>query len=413
MANLIPGEISGWEDFSLKEKPALTIFSKRFHVALILTCASMTQVGVPPTAFSQSRDPEAVQKAREEAVRAKTEKAFYSNQFDLSGIAPYRPEQKVSGTIRIWGDDHKVNFVKGWEQGFRQFEPDVTFEYHMKTTEQAIPGLYTQRADIGVMGRQIMWDELLAYQRQFDHPPLEISVATGSYNVSGWTFALGIFVNKQNPISQLTMKQLDGIFGAERSGGWKGLEWDESAARGPDQNIRRWGQLGLTGEWADKPIHVYGFTTKYHFPDEFEKKVFHGGSKWNENLKEYANRTGEYGRFIVAGEDMMADLSNDPYGIAYGGMPYLTSKTKSLAIAAKEGERYVSLTIENVQNRTYPLTRDDYFYVTREPGRPLDPKIKEFIRYVLSRDGQEYVMKNGKNLPLTAGFDREQLGKLD
>jgi len=301
------------------------------HALIILTVSLLAQI-LPPAAFPQSHDPAEVQKAREEAVQAKREKVFYTNKFDLSGIPPYKPEHKVSGTIRVWGDDHKVSFVKGWEEGFRKFQPDVTFEYHMKTTEQAIPGLYTERADIGLMGRQIMWDELLAYQRQFDHPPLEISVATGSYNVSGWTFALGIFVNKQNPLTQLTMRQLDGIFGAERTGGWKGMEWDESAARGPEQNIRTWGQLGLTGEWADKPIHVYGFTTKYHFPDEFEKKVFHGGSKWNENMKEYANRTGEGGKFIVAGEDMMADLSKDPYGIAYGGLPYLTPETKALAM---------------------------------------------------------------------------------
>jgi phosphate transport system substrate-binding protein len=382
------------------------------HALLILIASLLTQV-LPPAAFSQSHDPEEVQKAREEAVKAKREKVFYTNKFDLSGIPSYQPEQKVSGTIRIWGDDHKISFVKGWEEGFRKFQPDVAFEYHMKTTEQAIPGLYTERADIGLMGRQIMWDELLAYQRQFDHPPLEVSVATGSYNVSGWTFALGIFVNKQNPLTQLTMKQLDGIFGAERTGGWKGMEWDESAARGPEQNIRTWGQLGLTGEWADKPIHVYGFTTKYHFPDEFEKKVFHGGSKWNESMKEYANRTGEGGKFIVAGEDMMADLSKDPYGIAYGGLPYLTPETKALSIAAKDGVPYTPLTIETVQSRTYPLIRDDYFYVTREPGKALDPKVKEFVRYVLSREGQEFVMKNGKNLPLTTEMDREQLNKVE
>src|SRR5260370_1101107 len=140
------------------------------------------------------------------------------------------------------------------------------------------------------MGRQIMWDELLAYQREFETVPLEVTICTGSYNVSGWTFALGVFVNKDNPISKLTMKQLDGIFGAQRTGGWKGLEWDETVARGAEQNIRRWGQLGLTGEWKDQPIHVYGYSPKYHFPDEFAKKGFHGTYKWNERLIEYANK---------------------------------------------------------------------------------------------------------------------------
>jgi phosphate transport system substrate-binding protein len=110
---------------------------------------------------------------------------------------------------------------------------------------------------------------------------------------------------------------------------------------------------------------------------------------------------------------MMADLSKDPYGIAYGGLPYLTPETKALSIAAKDGGPYTPLTIETVQSRTYPLIRDDYFYVTREPGKALDPKVKEFVRYVLSREGQEFVMKNGKNLPLTTEMDREQLNKVE
>ena len=155
------GEFNSWRDCNqqtlwTKEQPKLKIFSKRFQSVLILACAFLTPSVVAPTASSQSRDPEAVQKAREQAVKAKTEKVFYANKFDLAGIEPYRPEQKVSGTIRIWGDDHKVNFMKGWERGFHEFQPDVAFEYHMKTTEQAIPGLYTERADIGLMGRQIM-----------------------------------------------------------------------------------------------------------------------------------------------------------------------------------------------------------------------------------------------------------------
>jgi len=109
-----------------------------------------------------------------------------------------------------------------------------------------------------------------------DSLPHEIVMATGSYNLSGWTFALVVFVNEKNPIAQLTLEQLDGIFGAQREGGWDFNSWDPSAARGAEKNIRTWGQLGLTGEWADKPINVYGYTLNYHFPRDFAEKVFNG-----------------------------------------------------------------------------------------------------------------------------------------
>jgi phosphate transport system substrate-binding protein len=261
-----------------------------------------------------------------------------------------------------------------------------------------------------------MWDELMGFQRQFSYLPLGIVAVTGSYDVSGWNAAIGIFVHKDNPISKLTLKQVDGIFGAERSGAWKDLIWDESLARGPEKNIRKWGQLGLTGEWADKPIHVYGYNLQFHFPQEIESRAFGGvSSKWNENLREYANKLNADGSVRVAGLQMMEDLSKDPYGIAYvsAGTVYLTPTTKPIALAVSDGGPYYELNLENVRNRTYPMYADVFFYLNRDPKKPIDPKVKEFLRYILSRDGQEQVMRDGKYLPLTAEAVGEQLKKLD
>ena len=366
-------------------------------------------------AFAQTRDPKELQKSRSQWVGEKGRKQFYTKRFSLDGLPHYKPEQKVSGIIHEWGSNYFMDSPLGqtWEQEFRKYQPDVRFDYNLKSSELGIPGLYTHVADIAPMGRQILWDELLAYQREFDRPPTEITICTGSYNVGGWTYALAVFVNKQNPITQLTLNQLDGIFGAARSGGWKGMEWDPSVARGPEENIRTWGQLGVTGKWADKPIHVYGYTLKYHFPDEFSRKVFHGGSTWNEALKEYANRNAPDGHLVVAGEDMLSDLSKDPYGIAYAGIPYLTPETKVLALAKTDGGPYVPLTLDTVQDRTYPLVRDIYFYLNREPGKPIEPKIKEFVRYVLSYEGQTALMNDGKYLPLTPEMLEPQLNKLE
>src|SRR5258706_9832871 len=100
--------------------------------------------------------------------------------------------------------------------------------------------------------------------------PTGIVAVTGSYTVWGWTPPVGVYLNKDNPLSKLSLEQLDGIFGAERSGAWSDLTWNKSLARGPEKNIRTWGQLGLKGEWAKKPIHVYGYNLQFNFPQEIE-----------------------------------------------------------------------------------------------------------------------------------------------
>ena len=372
------------------------------------------------TKLSRAEENESVeaQKARAKRVESRASRVFYTHKFNLDDLPHYQPKEKVSGTIRMWGSNYFSDspLAGYWEKDFQKYQPNIKFAFHLKTSEHAISGLNFGVSDIGPMGRQIMWDELMGFQREFSYLPLGIVAVTGSYDVSGWNAAIGIFVHKDNPISKLTLKQVDGIFGAERSGAWKDLVWDESLARGPEKNIRKWGQLGLTGEWADKPIHVYGYNLQFHFPQEIESRAFGGvTSKWNENLREYANKLNADGSVRVAGLQMMEDLSKDPYGIAYvsAGTVYLTPTTKSVALATSDGGPYYELNLENVRNRTYPMYADVFFYVNRDPKKPIDPKVKEFLRYILSREGQEQVMRDGKYLPLTAGAVREQLKKLD
>jgi phosphate transport system substrate-binding protein len=227
-------------------------------------------------------------------------------------------------------------------------------------------------------------------------------------------------VNKDNPISKLTMRQLDGIFGAERTGGLKGVVLSPDAARSAKEDIRTWGQLGLTGEWADKQIQTYGYTftgMKWFF----QMQVFDGGQKWNPNYREYVetesgmvDRENKLGRTLTI-DQMLADLSKDKYGIAYCPLHYARNfpQVKPLAIAPKEGGPYLEPTKENFQNRTYPLTRSIFIYLNRTPGQPVDPKLKEFLVYVLSREGQQEVVKYGRYLPLPPEVVREQLKKLE
>ena len=372
----------------------------------------------------QSVDPLELQKARAEGLKQRAGKVYYTRKFDLSALPEYKPGQAMSGTIRQWGSNYLADSMleKYLEDSFHKYHPNVKFENNLGSTFIGIAGLYAERAELAPMGRRATWDELQGYQRVFNTLPVEIAMATGSYDVAGWTFALVVFVNKDNPISQLSFEQLDGIFGAERDGGWNGNEWDPTAARGADRNIRIWGQLGLKGEWADKPIHVYAYNLNYHFPRDFAEKVMKGSYKWNEQMKEYSNKTraasrsGEgkdFATLLGAGEQMTAEVAKDRYGITYTGILYRNPGVKTVALASASGGPFVAPTLETVQDRSYPLTREVYYYTNRAVGKTIDPLVKEYLRFVLSREGQEAVQRDGKYLPLTAGIVREQLRKLD
>jgi phosphate transport system substrate-binding protein len=377
---------------------------------LLLAAVDLTGRG----AFAQQRDGLEVQRGRHEKLEKRGNQTYYDVRWNLDDLPAYKPEQQVSGTIRQWGtnyfSDSPLN--KYWEEGFKKFHPGVQFADQLKTALAAIPSLTFDVADLAP-SRHITFDETLFFQRYKSRSPLEITVVTGSLNVPGWSYALGIYVNKDNPLAKLSIEQLDGIFGAQRDGGYDGTTWRTDIARGPEKNIRTWGKLGLTGEWADKPIDVYGYNLRYHIPRTFERLVFQGGDKWNEQLHEFANYKNLDGSTELEGKQAMEAVAKDRYGIAFSSMAFVDDRAKALAIAPRGSDSYVELNLENVRARTYPLIDEVYFYLDREPGKPVDPKVREFLRYLLSREGQEAVQRDGKFMPLTAAAVREQLKKLE
>jgi phosphate transport system substrate-binding protein len=341
-------------------------------------------------------------------------------QSPLSELPQYKPERIVTGTIRNFGFG-LGGVLKLWEEGFQKIHPGIRFDDKLPTSDAAIPALVTGVTDLAPDGGEATLTENLSFFETYGYPVTDITVASGAFDVEGKSNGPVIFVHKDNPINRLTVKQLDGIFGAERSAGMRGFKWSPADARGADQNIRTWGQLGLTGEWADKPVQTYG-----HAPSGtarfFQWKVLQNGDKWNPNFREYV----ESGSKMIAEEDraeqrlglqsmLRNELANNRYGIAWTVMPQAqgVSGIKLVAIAPREGGAYVMPSKESFQDRTYPLVRSIYIFVNRPPGKPLDPKLKEFLRYVLSREGQETVARNGSYLPLTASVVREQLEKLD
>jgi phosphate transport system substrate-binding protein len=351
-------------------------------------------------------------------------------------IAPYKPEYPVAGGLRIAGSELKGN-VDLLVEGFKKFHPNaVVTTNFMTSSEGALGMMFSGASDVAPMGDDAKISDQMPFYNTFRYVPTEISIATGGYDKRGTLFAWAIIVNKNNPIAKLSMDQVDRIFGAERNGGWEvganadnNLLFTSKYARGPETNIRKWGQLGLTGDWANKEIQTYGYVAP-GFATSFERLVMHWSVKWNPNFKEYVEMkeaTGDAAGNAVVSQRMYEALEKDKYGIGWGALMHVNGtcvnpdgtkcpgyqNLKVLALAKTADGAAVPLTPENVRNRSYPLLRDAYIYVNRPPGGPMDPKVREFIRFVLSREGQQIIQKAGVYSPLPAANIREQLKKLD
>ena len=346
--------------------------------------------------------------------------------FDLASLPPYHwqpgPEYERGkhchndrcdgewGVIRIHGTELNQHLVHLWEDGFLKLHPNIRFgDYFVPS---GFSGLTAGTADINVMGHSAWRSDLKAFEGVYGYPPLEVMFATGGFNRGkGNTPGVIFFVNRENPISRLTVQQLDGIFGAQRTGGWKGSRWSTEPARGAEANIRTWGQLGLTGDWAEQQIHLYGIdATLSNWSDLIQRVVFKGGDKWNPALKEMVRG----GSKAPADAQIVSAVANDKYGIGFNLMRVVEQepKVKPLAIATTVEGPYIAPTEETMYRRTYPLTNAVYIYINRPPGKPISPRIREFLNYILSREGQQSVVDDGLYLPLNPEAAREEREKL-
>lgn len=326
-----------------------------------------------------------------------------------TSLLDYKPLQQVSGTLRSRGDDQMATLLKYWQKGFSKYHPNIHFENTLKGSDSGLYGLEMRTADIAVMGRPINpFERYGIYERSWTYP-VEIEVATGSVTQPEKSGAYAILVHKDNPLSKMTLKELDGVFGAQRLGGWNALSWNEAAARPESDNIRTWGQLGVTGALADKPIHVYGpALLGAGSVTFFQSRVLAGGATWNEDLREYGSR-----------EELLTDLAKDPLGMAYASLPVKSASIKPVALATTAVGPFVVLNRHSATNRTYALARPVYIDYTidntkSELATPrVDPKVAEFLRYILSKQGQQAVVQEGAYLPLPVAVIRAQFVKLD
>ena len=340
---------------------------------------------------------------------------------NIEGMPLYQGNNDQFGEIRIWGNETLLQMLTAWELGIHEQQRGLRFSDVLPSGAAAVGALYTGQADLGLMGHHEWPMEILAFHEVYGYDPLEIVVATGAYDVPAKMPASVTFVNKKNPLAGLTVAQLDGIFAAQRTGGWVGTTWSTAAARGPEKNLRTWGQLGLTGEWADKPIHPYGYDLSANsFCLSMQRMAFGGGDMWNPAMREFA--LNEVGALFRPGprppqgcEAIIDALAKDPYGIAYTAPQCARKSTevRALPLAKDAGGSFVAPTPDNMANRTYPLVESIYVYINRPPGQPVEPKLKAFLTYILSRQGQQNVLDDNGYLPLTPEAAQEQLKKLE
>jgi phosphate transport system substrate-binding protein len=303
--------------------------------------------------------------------------------------APYRAPQSVTGTIRIWGHGAMNAVVANWAEGFARFHPGAKIEAKLMGSDTAMPGLYSGNADIALLGRESNITDDNGFLRPKQYAPTRYELMNGSLDADEQAAALVVFVHRDNPLARLTLAQLDALFGCERR---RGLA-----------NIRAWGDLGLTGEWAGKPIHLYGFDAATGTGQFFQRVVMRDSRKMNwEEMHEYRSA-----------REIADAMRGDRYAIGVSTLRYANAGLKALALAADERGPYVEAAKETVIARTYPLARRTYAFVDQPPGMPLDPAVKEFLRYALSREGQADVARAGDYLPLSHDvLDRQtaQLG---
>jgi phosphate transport system substrate-binding protein len=339
----------------------------------------------------------------------------------LPDLPNYKVEYKVVGGLRLVGSELK-NAVDQLAAEFSKFHPEAKVTTSkIPSSEGGIAALYFNVADVAPMGDDAKITDMMPFWNTFGYMPTEISVATGGYEKRGSLFAWAIVVNKDNPLNEISVDELTHVFGSERSGGWELVDNDykytSKWARGADTNIRKWGQLGLTGDYANREIETFGYSAP-GFATYFERNWFRWSKKWNPNFMEYVEvkqTSGDAAGLKVASERPLEALANNKYAIGIAGLMHAKNypHLKVLATSPKKGEPAVALTPENVATRKYPLIRDAYFYVNKPPGGKLDPKAREFMRFVLSREGQEVMARVGYYYPLNPAHLREQLKKLD
>lgn len=309
---------------------------------------------------------------------AATLPAFAASAQSLDPKLPdYKATSGVSGNLKSIGSDTLNNLMTLWAEGFRSAYPNVKIEIEGKGSSTAPPALVAGTAQFGPMSRPMKGAEIDAFEKKFGFKPSVMRTAVD---------ALAVFVHKDNPIQCLTLQQVDAIFSKTRRGG---------AAK----DAATWGDVGLTGEWASKPISLYGRNSASGTYGYFKEEALFNGD-YKDSVKEQPGSS-----TVVQG------VASDRFAVGYSGVGYKTADVRTVPIARKAGEKCFDANAENAYAGDYAISRFLYVYLNKNPNQPLDPARGEFVKFVLSKKGQEAVVKDGY-FPVTAALVQEDLKNL-
>jgi phosphate transport system substrate-binding protein len=285
----------------------------------------------------------------------------------------YEKVSGVDGSLNGIGSDTMVNMMTLWAEAFNKLYPNVKIQIEGKGSATAPPALTAGTAQLGPMSRKMKPEEEDAFEKEHGFKPLRVSVALD---------CLAVYVNKDNPIKGLTLAELDGIFSKTHKSG--------------HADVSVWGQVGLTGDWADMAMSMYGRNSASGTYLYFQEHAL-GKGDYKSTVKEQPGSAA-----------VVNSVATDRAGIGYSGIGYRTSEVRAIPLAKDSKSPLVEPTFDNALKGKYPLGRSLYIYVAKRPGEPLPTLIEEFLRFVLSSEGQKIVVKDGYG-PLPAKIDAKQL----
>ncbi|MBJ7532909.1 phosphate ABC transporter substrate-binding protein [Rhodomicrobium vannielii ATCC 17100] len=292
-------------------------------------------------------------------------------------LPSYKPVSGISGQLKSIGSDSLNNEMTLWAEGFKAIYPNVKIEIEGKGSSTAPPALIEGTAQFGPMSRPMKAKEIEAFEKKYGYKPTPYRVAVD---------ALAVYVNKDNPIKCMSLQQVDAVFSKGRKGGGA-------------KDIATWGDLGMTGEWASKPISLYGRNSASGTYGYFKEVGLFDGD-YKDTVKEQPGSS-----TVVQG------VASDKFAIGYSGIGYITADVRAVPLSAKDGSTCYDTSAKSAYSGNYPISRFLYIYVNKNPNQPLDPLRGEFVKYSTSKEGQIETIKGGY-YPITNDLRNEDLKAL-
>ena len=289
-------------------------------------------------------------------------------------LPDYKQVSGVSGSIKSIGSDTLNTLMTLWAEGFKAMYPNVKIEIEGKGSGTAPPALVAGTAQFGPMSRPMRATEMDEFEKKFGYKPVAMRTAVD---------ALAVFVHKDNPIACLSLQQIDAIFSKTRKGGL-------------DKDIKTWGDIGMTGAWAAQPISLYGRNSASGTYGYFKEEALANGD-FKDSVKEQPGSSA-----VVQG------IASDKFAIGYSGIGYKTADVRAVSVFRKTGDTCIEANADNAYSGDYAIARFLYVYFNKNPNQPLDPARAEFIKFVLSKQGQQGVIKDGF-FPVTAPLAQSDL----